>query len=78
MLNQMTRVIGRKTEALLIARGLLVGQLGRNLRERRRSTRQSNRTGKVGLGEQTVIIGGFLHAHHDGTLRRRIQWRVSW
>ena len=58
--------------AFLVARSLLVGQLGKLGANAVDPLVGQTVRSKVGLGEQAVVISGFLHAHHDGTLRRRV------
>ena len=72
MLHQMARIVGRKPEVALVARGLLVGQFGQ-LRAHALDELIGQVVGcQIRLGEQAVVVGGFLDAHHDGALGRRI------
>ena len=72
VLHQVTRVVGRKPEVALVAGRALVGQLGQLRAHALDELVGQVVRRQVGVGEHPVVVGGFLHAHDDRVLARRV------
>ena len=68
MIDQVASVVGGQAELIGEASGLLVGQLGQLGADAFDELIGKVVGRQVGLGEQAVVVSGFLHAHDDGVL----------
>ena len=68
MVDQVASIVGGQAELIGEAGGLLVGQLGQLGADAFDELVGKVVGRQVGLGEQAVVVSGFLHAHDDGVL----------